>query len=104
MPQIAIDTNPASKPVELDSDLDVSGSIETRVGEHSHSDALFDSAKTVILSPGVPYTQAHIARLLASCPEKVVSEMSYAAQGLPVDFPVAAITGVERVRLGRNVS
>ena len=91
--QIAVDKNPASKPIDLDSDLDSGGSIESRLGERSHSDALFDRAKTVILSPGVPFSQAHVARLLASSPEKVVSEMSFAAQGLPKGFPVAAITG-----------
>jgi len=64
--------------------------VRTELGPHRR--ATFLAAHTLVLSPGVPPTQADVAAA-AAAGVRVLSELEFAYQALPPGLPIAAVTG-----------
>jgi hypothetical protein len=64
--------------------------VRTELGPHRR--ATFLAAHTLVLSPGVPPTQADVAAA-AAAGVRVISELEFAYQALPPGLPIAAVTG-----------
>lgn len=64
--------------------------VRTELGPHRR--ATFLAAHTLVLSPGVPPTQADVAAA-AALGVRVLSELEFAYQALPPGLRIAAVTG-----------
>ncbi|KAK9123474.1 hypothetical protein Sjap_013076 [Stephania japonica] len=87
---IAIDRNENLVPLEDDLDFGKYGNLKTILGSFDRK--VLENADRVVVSPGVPF-ENHDLSLLWQSGAQVMSELDFAAEVLPKDIKLLAVTG-----------